>query len=147
MIVKAKDIQEGDELYGAIDAADDTVTMTVAEVDVNTDASKARILFRDSFIAELVMNADVDCKVARNKSVETKEMVKRKYYLHGPGKDGNWEALEEDEDLMSLKMSEEAKRTYIYTGYEVELDVEVYRNGEVYATHVNKVKLEKPIRI
>jgi hypothetical protein len=72
-------------------------------------------------------------------------MAKKKieFYLHG-SKDSNYEtALDNDYGL-----SDEALRTFVYTGSEVKFNCELdTETGEVYAYAVEGTPLEKPVRI
>jgi len=52
----------------------------------------------------------------------------------------------EDQDE-KLGLSDEAMSNFVYTMCEVEFDVEVDEFGNAYATHLNGVKLERPVRI
>lgn len=67
---------------------------------------------------------------------------KRKYYLHSSKEEGYDLADECGFDLDSPEAREMA-----YTGYEVSFDIEIERDGTVYATHLNGVALTERVRI
>jgi hypothetical protein len=143
LVVKAEELKSGDKLYGG--SSHTGPAMFIERVEVL--GNNTRILFEKSFIAEYTCPSGEECYIDREEEpAPPPESVKMKYYLHG-GKEDNWEMLEENEQLLSLQLNENAKREYVYTGYEVDFDVEVFRDGKVFATHVNGVELEKPVRI
>jgi hypothetical protein len=68
-----------------------------------------------------------------------------KTYLHG-SKDENWEMIEELKDKGFFKNMDETEieifsENFIYTNYEVELELEVYKNGNSEIIAVNGKKL------
>lgn len=67
-------------------------------------------------------------------------MLKTKLYCHS-NKESMYDKGEE------LGLSDEALDNFIYTMYEVEFDVEIDESGNAYATHLNGVKLERPVEL
>ena len=73
------------------------------------------------------------------------ETVAIKLYVHRD-KDSNWSKLEEDPVLRDAELSEKAMETFVYAGYEVELDCVVnVKTGEVMIHKVGGVALESPV--
>lgn len=72
---------------------------------------------------------------------EKKWPQETKFYLHGC-KDSNWETAKE------LKLpTEDARQRFSYCGYEVAFTLVVQKDGTSVATHVDGVKLERPIEM
>ena len=61
-------------------------------------------------------------------------------YLHSE-KEDNWN------EAKALKLSDDAQRTYAYTGMEVELTCLVNEDGTVKVTHFNEMALVEPVEI
>lgn len=72
--------------------------------------------------------------------------IKSEMYLHS-GKDDNAYHLETLMKEKDVVFDEDAQRAFLYAGYEVELNILINQNGFAYATHVNGVKLEQPVKI
>jgi hypothetical protein len=66
--------------------------------------------------------------------------IKAKIYLHGT-KEDMWDQGEE------LKLTKSQLQEFIYTGYEVGIDIEVDNTGQAWATHLQGVKLERKVKI
>ncbi len=67
-------------------------------------------------------------------------MKTAKIYLHGT-KEGMWEQGEE------LGLTKSQLQNFIYTGYEVEINIEIDNTGQAWATHVQGVKLERKVKV
>lgn len=65
---------------------------------------------------------------------------KDKFYVHS-SKESNLEQGEE------LGLSKDALYKFIYTKYEIDIDIEVEENGQAYATHFMGVKLPERIKV
>ena len=46
-----------------------------------------------------------------------------------------------------LELTESQLQEFIYTGYEVGIDIEIDNKGQAWATHLQGVKLERRVRI
>lgn len=73
------------------------------------------------------------------------ETVEVKLYVHRD-KESNWSMLGEDPILKDAELSDEAKQTFAYTGYEIELDCVVdVKTGKAMIHKVAGVALEEPV--
>ena len=74
-------------------------------------------------------------------------MIKNKIYWH-QSKESNWNTIDKiEEDHPNFFNDDEAKNNFIYTGYEVECDVEIHPDGRVFATHFMGVELKERVEI
>lgn len=77
---------------------------------------------------------------AQQKAI-AERFIETKFYLHG-SKESNYDQSEE------WGLSEDARRTFCYTGYEVGFTIQVdRRTGKAMATHVNDVALTEAVEI
>lgn len=69
-------------------------------------------------------------------------MDSTKFYVHG-SKDSNWDMASE----LGKDTDEQFMENFRYAALEVEFDVEITNDGEVYATHVNGIRIQQRVRI
>ena len=77
--------------------------------------------------------------------METKILCTRKFYLHG-SKESNWEEMEEmiEDGLFdgwSDVQKDDFREQFIYSLYEVELELEIYSDGTTKIVEVNGNKV------
>ena len=65
--------------------------------------------------------------------------IVRKHYLHD-------EKYGIDEELMELGLSEQDRQLFRYVVHELELTVELHKNGDVYITHIKGIELPEKIK-
>ena len=74
-------------------------------------------------------------------------MIKRKMYWHSSKSTNSYEICEIEEKHGNFFEDEKAEENFIYTGYEINCDVEVHPDGSVFATHFMGKKLSERVRI
>lgn len=74
-------------------------------------------------------------------------MIKNKIYWN-QSKESNYDTIEEiEEENPNFFNDDKAKEDFVFTGYEVDCDVEIHPDGRVFATHFMGVKLERKVEI
>jgi hypothetical protein len=69
-------------------------------------------------------------------------MINTKFYVHG-SKESNWDMASE----LGKDTDEQFMENFRFAGYEVEFDVEITDQGEVFATHINGVRISRRVQI
>lgn len=100
--------------------------------------SDADLMGQAAAIQEELQKRQATAKVAADKA---RFPITHKRSLYS-GKEDNWNEAKDE-----LKLSEEAQRTYAYTGMEVELTCIVGEDGTCRVTHLNEVALLEPVEI
>lgn len=92
--------------------------------------------------AQMAEAANLDDDEIEQEEIEANTVwpLKAKFYTHS-SKDSNYEYGEE------LGLKGETLDSWRYTGYEVEFDIEISKDGSTVATHVNGVALTTPVKI
>jgi len=72
--------------------------------------------------------------------IESRKPKSTTIYLHR-GKEDNWELQRE------LKLTDAQMENALYIGYETAIKIEIDKDGNAYATHLEGVELKEKVRI